>query len=661
MKRIHRLLIANRGEIARRIQRSARALGIETVAVYSEADHNALHVREADQAICLGGATASQSYLNRDALLAAMRDTGADALHPGYGFLSEDANFAEAVIDAGFIWVGPPPEAMRSMASKAAAKQTLEPRGVPMIPGYHGDDQSDERLLAEAETIGFPLLVKASAGGGGKGMRVVERLDQVADALASARREARNAFGDDRLLLERYLVNPRHVEVQVMADQHGAVWSLFERDCSLQRRHQKVVEEAPAPALDDDTRTAMWKAAEIAAASIGYVGAGTVEYIVDASGDFFFLEMNTRLQVEHPVTECITGLDLVALQLRVAEGESLPAERPAEPVGHAFEVRLYAEDPEQDFRPTTGMLSQVVWPQGPGVRVDTGVESGSEISPFYDPMLAKLIVHGADRREALARLNRALADTRLAGLTTNLNFLRRLCAAPDLAEFTIHTHWIETHRDQWETRAEQPACWSALAASAIQHTLDSGHADPWQKLSGWRRFQQRRWLYNRSETEQCVVTEHQGVWQAHCGTETLTLSDVTVESLGAGHYRVHGRAGQRRRQLDAWPQAGGIEVDDGHSRWLQLWWQAEAAHEDGAGGDGLVKALMPGTVTAIHQTTGTRVKRGDKILSMEAMKMETTLTAPTDGTLVQCSLSVGDRVDDGQVVFVVEADEEDAA
>jgi 3-methylcrotonyl-CoA carboxylase alpha subunit len=661
MRRIHRLLIANRGEIARRIQCSARALGIETVAVYSDADRNALHVREADQALCLGGATASQSYLNREALLAALRDTGADALHPGYGFLSEDADFAEAVEAAGIIWVGPPPKAMRAMASKAAAKQTLEPRGVPMIPGYHGDDQGDARLLAEAEGIGFPLLVKASAGGGGKGMRVVEQLDQVADALASARREASNAFGDDRLLLERYLVNPRHVEVQIMADSQGSVWSLFERDCSLQRRHQKVVEEAPAPALAEDTRQAMWQAAEVAASSIGYVGAGTVEYIVDASGDFFFLEMNTRLQVEHPVTECITGLDLVALQLRIAEGEPLPAVRPTQPAGHAFEVRLYAEDPDQAFRPTSGTLSHVVWPQGPGVRIDTGIESGSEVSPFYDPMLAKLIVHGASRNEALARLNRALAETRLVGLTTNLNFLRRLCAAQDVAEFNIHTHWIEAHRPLWQSQPEQPACWSALAASAIQDHLNAGHADPWQRLSGWRRFQQKRWIYNRSETEQCVVTGHQGVWQAHCGSETLTLSDVHVEHRGQGHYRLHSRTAQHRRQLDVWPDGTGIEVDDGHSRWHQIWWQAEAAHEDGSGGDGQVRALMPGTVTAIHQTAGKRVKRGDKILSMEAMKMETTLTAPLDGTLVQCSLSVGDRVEDGQLVFVVEPDEEAAA
>lgn len=661
MKRIHRLLIANRGEIARRIQRSARALGIETVAVYSDADRNALHVREADQAICLGGATASQSYLNRDALLAAVRETGADAVHPGYGFLSEDADFAEAVTEAGIAWVGPPPAAMRAMASKAAAKQTLEPRGVPMIPGYHGDDQSDVRLLEEAERIGFPLLVKASAGGGGKGMRVVEKLELVADALESARREARNAFGDDRLLLERYLVNPRHVEVQIMADTQGNVWSLFERDCSLQRRHQKVVEEAPAPALNDDTRKAMWQAAEVAASSIGYVGAGTVEYIVDASGDFFFLEMNTRLQVEHPVTECITGLDLVALQLRIAEGESLPEERPATPKGHAFEVRLYAEDPDQDFRPTTGTLSHVVWPQGPGVRIDTGIESGSEVSPFYDPMLAKLIVHGATRDEALARLNRALAETRLVGLTTNLNFLRRLCAATDVADFNIHTHWIEANRDLWQHQPNQHACWSALAASVVQNHQDAGHTDPWHRLSGWRRFQQRRWLYNRSETEQCVVTEHQGIWQAHCASETLTLSDVTVEHLGGEHYRLQGREGQHRCQLDAWPDAAGIEVDDGHSRWHQVWWQAEAAHEEGQGGDGQVKALMPGTVTAVHQEAGATVKRGDKILSMEAMKMETTLTAPLDGILVQCSLAVGDRVEDGQVLFVVDPEEEAAA
>ncbi len=657
MTAIRRLLIANRGEIAVRIIRTARELGIETVAVYSEADHQALHVREADLAVCIGAPPAGQSYLNTQALLEAISDTDADALHPGYGFLSEDAEFAQKVMDAGCIWVGPPPSAMRAMASKAAAKQTLEPKGVPMIPGYHGDDQSDDTLIAKAQHIGFPLLVKASAGGGGKGMRVVHSNNDLPDAIASARREAKNAFGDDRLLLERYLVKPRHVEVQIIADQHGRVRHLFERDCSLQRRHQKVVEEAPAPNLPQATREAMWQAAVTAAKSIGYVGAGTVEFILDASGDFFFLEMNTRLQVEHPVTEFITGLDLVAWQLRVAAGEPLTFEKPEQPLGHAFEVRLYAEDPDQQFRPTTGHLKDVLWPRGRGIRIDSGVEAGAEVSPFYDPMLAKLIVHGHSRAEALARLNRALADVRLAGLATNLNFLRRLCQATDLADFKVHTHWIEDNEIHWQSQADAKACWGALAVSVAQTHRAGTSSDPWQRLTGWRRFQQRRWLYSLSEKDQCVVTEQQGHWQARCGSQSLSLHDVQWQEFEQGRGRLTARHANKRIKLDAWISGTGIEFDDGHSRQALTWWRAEQAHEEQSGGDGRVTALMPGTVTALHAEVGTHVTKGDKILSMEAMKMETTLTAPISGTLSQSSLQVGDRVQDGQLVFLIETED----
>jgi len=654
---IRRLLIANRGEIAVRIIRTARELGIETVAVYSEADHQALHVREADRAVCLGAPPASQSYLNTEALLAAIADSEADALHPGYGFLSEDADFAQQVIDAGCIWVGPPPSAMRSMASKAAAKQTLEPRGVPMIPGYHGDDQSDNTLIAKAQSIGFPLLVKASAGGGGKGMRVVHGNDDLPDAISAARREAKNAFGDDRLLLERYLVKPRHVEVQVIADQHGNVEHLFERDCSLQRRHQKVVEEAPAPEMSQSTREAMWDAAVTCAESIGYVGAGTVEFILDASGEFFFLEMNTRLQVEHPVTECITGLDLVAWQLRVAAGEPLALDKPDKPKGHAFEVRLYAEDPDQQFRPTTGHLKDVLWPKGVGTRVDAGIDANTEVSPFYDPMLAKLIVHGDTREEALARLNRALADVRLAGLATNLNFLRRLCRADDLATFKVHTHWIEDHAELWQGGQDSPACWAALTASLAQQHRARDNRDPWQRFTGWRRFQQRRWLYSLSETEACIVTEHQGHWQARCGNQSLSLYDVSWSEYDHGRGRLTARHDNDRVKLDAWVSDTGIELDNGRARQALTWWRAEQAHEEQAS-DGRVTALMPGTVTALHVEAGARVEKGDKVLSMEAMKMETTLTAPVSGTLTQSSLQVGDRVQDGQVLFVIDAEDE---
>ena len=442
MKPIKRLLIANRGEIAVRIMRSARELGIETVAVYSEADRQALHVREADQAICLGAPPAAQSYLNTEALLSALEETGADAVHPGYGFLSEDADFAELVIKAGYIWVGPPPEAMRAMASKAAAKQTLEPKGVPMIPGYHGSDQSDERLIQEAKQVGFPLLVKASAGGGGKGMKVVSRAEELADAIASARREAKSAFGDDRLLLERYLTNPRHVEVQVLADHYGRAIHLFERDCSLQRRHQKVLEEAPSPAIDTETRARIGATCAEAVARIGYRGAGTIEFLYE-DGEFYFIEMNTRLQVEHPVTEAVFGVDLVREQLRVAAGQPLSFSQDELQVGgHAIEVRINAERLPK-FTPCPGTVATYHAPGGLGVRMDSALYSGYTIPPYYDSLIAKLIVHGRDRPEALARLRRALGELIIDGVDSSVPLFHALLEQPDVLSGEYNIHWLE--------------------------------------------------------------------------------------------------------------------------------------------------------------------------------------------------------------------------
>jgi 3-methylcrotonyl-CoA carboxylase alpha subunit len=429
---IRTLLVANRGEIACRIFSTARGMGIRTVAVYSEADANAAHVRAADEAHLLGPAPARESYLRIDRILAAAKASGADAIHPGYGFLSENAEFAEAVAAAGMIFVGPPASAIRAMGSKSAAKALMETAGVPLVPGYHGEDQDPELLAREAVRIGFPVLIKASAGGGGKGMKVVERAEDFAATLASAKREAASSFGDDRVLIERYLTRPRHIEVQVFADTHGETVHLFERDCSVQRRHQKVIEEAPAPGMSAERRAAMGKAAVEAARAVGYVGAGTVEFIAEGD-DFFFMEMNTRLQVEHPVTEAITGQDLVEWQIRVARGEALPCRQEDLVItGHAVEARLYAEDAMRDFLPQTGRLEHLVFPAG--LRADAGVASGDVVSHHYDPMIAKLIAHGATREEALGRLADGLAATEVMGLVTNRGFLERILRHPEFAE-----------------------------------------------------------------------------------------------------------------------------------------------------------------------------------------------------------------------------------
>src|SRR6266568_3495031 len=434
-----KILIANRGEIACRIIRTARRMGIATVAVYSEADAGALHVAIADEARLIGPPPARESYLDIAAVIAAARDSGAAAVHPGYGFLSENAEFAEACAEAGLVFIGPPPEAIRAMGSKAAAKALMEAHGVPVVPGYHGAEQDDGRLVAEAERIGFPVMIKASAGGGGRGMRIVGAAGEFAAALDGARREAVGAFGDDRMLIERYLAAPRHIEVQVFGDTHGNAVHLFERDCSIQRRHQKIVEEAPAPGLDPARRAAMGKAALAAARAVGYVGAGTVEFIVPTDKQsrdaFYFMEMNTRIQVEHPVTEAVTGVDLVEWQLRIAAGEPLALRhKEIARSGHAIEVRLYAENPARDFLPAIGTVRALHLPEGEGVRVDSGVREGDRVSPFYDPMIAKLIAWGEDRATARARLLRALADTALFGVTTNLAFLARVVADPDFAE-----------------------------------------------------------------------------------------------------------------------------------------------------------------------------------------------------------------------------------
>ncbi|MEO8123461.1 MAG: acetyl/propionyl/methylcrotonyl-CoA carboxylase subunit alpha, partial [Burkholderiales bacterium] len=440
-----KILIANRGEIACRVIKTARNMGVATVAVYSEADANARHVRMADEAVLIGPPAASESYLVGERILEVAKQTGAEAIHPGYGFLSENAEFAEACEKAGIVFIGPPASAIRAMGLKSASKALMEKAGVPLTPGYHGDNQDSSFLAKQAEAIGYPVLIKASAGGGGKGMRRVDAAADFEAALVSCKREARNSFGDDDVLVEKYILQPRHIEIQVFGDTHGNCVYLFERDCSVQRRHQKVLEEAPAPGMTPDRRAAMGQAAVDAAKAVGYVGAGTVEFIATQDGGFYFMEMNTRLQVEHPVTEMITGLDLVEWQLRVASGEPLPLrQEQLEINGHALEARIYAEDPDRGFLPSTGRLVHLSPPpETDHVRVDTGVEQGDEITPYYDPMIAKLIVWGADRRQALARMRQALAQYRIVGVSNNVDFLARLVAVPSFANAQLDTSLIE--------------------------------------------------------------------------------------------------------------------------------------------------------------------------------------------------------------------------
>src|SRR5450830_13678 len=494
-----KILIANRGEIACRVAETARKLGIKTVAVYSEADAQAKHVTACDEAVLIGPAPAKESYLLGDKIIAVALETGAQAIHPGYGFLSENAGFAEACARAGLVFIGPPASAIQAMGSKSAAKSLMDQAGVPLVPGYHGDDQDPDLLQNEADRIGYPALLKASAGGGGKGMRIVEKSEDFKAALASCKREASNSFGDDKVLVERYLTRPRHIEIQVFADSHGECVYLFERDCSVQRRHQKVLEEAPAPGMSAERRAAMGEAAVAAAKAVGYVGAGTVEFIANQDGSFYFMEMNTRLQVEHPVTEMITGLDLVEWQLRVAFGEHLPLRQEQLQLnGHAIEARVYAENPEKGFLPSIGTLRHMQSPSAvtfelggtlvpAAVRIDSGVREGDAISPFYDPMIAKLIVWGADRREALARMAQALSDYQIVGLATNIAFLKRLVLGQAFSSADLDTGLIERNHDALFPAAQAaPAGALALAAEALLKAEQKQGDDPWSQTNGWR-------------------------------------------------------------------------------------------------------------------------------------------------------------------------------
>ena len=665
---MRRILIANRGEIARRIIRTARLMGIETVAVYSDADANAPHVREATLAVHIGPAPATESYLRADKIIEAALKTGSDAIHPGYGFLSENAAFADACLGAGLIFIGPGADAIRAMGLKDGAKRLMRQAGVPIVPGYQGDDQSLDRLQRSANAIGYPILIKAVAGGGGKGMRRVDDADSFADALLAAKREAARAFGNDSVLIEKYLTQPRHVEVQVFADTHGNVVHLFERDCSLQRRHQKVVEEAPAPGLPDAIRKAMGDAAVKAAKAINYVGAGTVEFILDVSegiekAPFYFMEMNTRLQVEHPVTEFITGYDLVEWQIRVARGEPLPAKQKDIRIhGHAVEVRLYAEDAEGGFLPSTGRLERLHLPVAQaGVRVDSGVEEGQEITVHYDPMIAKLIAHGTDRTVAIDRLVNALDATIAVGPKTNRGFLARLIGHPAFRAEEIDTGFIERHMGDLAPIIDVPDRLLALAAlAAATPRAAPDMSSPWTALRSWRLnlpYRQSVDLFLPDNTKRTVTLTRTAEGMISVGglDEPLLASpawrdDYRFEVDFSGSLA---RATVLAHEHSLEVRVGGLTFHFGL--------RDNAEGDKGAlPRDGKLMAPMPGKVLGIFVKPGQSVEAGDRLLVLEAMKMEHRLTAPAAGTVKAVHIGENDQVPEGRLLIELDVEQASA-
>ena len=659
----NKILIANRGEIACRVAATARRMGVRTVAVYSDVDADAKHVLACDEAVHIGAAPPKESYLRGDRVIAAALATGAQAIHPGYGFLSENAAFAQACADAGLVFIGPPPSAIKAMGLKAEAKQLMDKAGVPLVPGYHGADQDPALLKREADRIGYPVLIKASAGGGGKGMRTVVSADAFDAALASCQREALNSFGDDAVLVERYVTRPRHIEIQVFGDTQGHFVYLFERDCSVQRRHQKVLEEAPAPGISAARRREMGAAAVAAAQAVGYVGAGTVEFIAEPTADgdlrFYFMEMNTRLQVEHPVTEAITGLDLVEWQLRVAAGEPLPMTQDELRIdGHAIEARICAENPDAQFLPATGRLEVYRTPHSASferadVRFDAGVREGDEISPHYDPMIAKLIVWGANREQALARLDAALAQTHIVGLHTNVAFLRRVVRSASFASADLDTALIERERavlfNAEALPLEVAAAGVVAQALAAEQVLES--ADPWSRRDGWRLHGSALRRFDiEAHGEHHVFTLERNRVSAQGGTQTLVLGaqrwPFAATPRGANRHDV--MLGARRWALTVYatgeqfsvfaPEASAVvrEIDPiAHAG------DGSVAHE------GRLSAPMPGKVVAFLALPGQAVSKGQPLAVMEAMKMEHTITAPRDGIVEELLYAVGDQVGEG--------------
>ncbi|MER9417105.1 acetyl/propionyl/methylcrotonyl-CoA carboxylase subunit alpha [Mesorhizobium sp. M0306] len=642
-----KILIANRGEIACRVIRTARSMGVRSVAVYSDADAHALHVEMADEAMHIGASPANESYLRGDKIIAAALAAGAEAIHPGYGFLSENPEFVDQVAAAGLIFIGPSAASIRAMGLKDAAKRLMEKAGVPVVPGYHGEAQEIVLLASKAREIGYPVLIKARAGGGGKGMRRVEHPDDFSEALSGARREAKAAFGDDRVLVEKYVDKPRHIEVQVFGDNFGNAVHLHERDCSAQRRHQKVIEEAPAPGMTPALRKAMTEAAVKAAKAIHYSGAGTIEFIVDASQGlkadrFWFMEMNTRLQVEHPVTEMVTGIDLVEWQLRVASGEKLPKMQSEIALsGHAFEARIYAEDAARGFLPATGTLHHLKFPQpapeGATMRIETGVRAGDAISPFYDPMIAKLIVHGKDRRAALTALGAALSQTEIAGSTVNTGFLAALAADADFAAGDVDTGLIARH--QQALTAVPPPSGETIAAAALAASGASdlpSSDDPWSSLAGYAHFHAvaRRTLLKFGEQE--IVAR---VSVRPDGRFEVVL-DAPYESVNSHDLRAAPR-------LARWP--GHVTVFDGAIGYGFAVPDPLARADEAAAASGSLRAPMPGLVKLVRAAKGESVIKGQPLLILEAMKMEHTIAAPHDGVIAEIAAE-GAQVTDGTVL-----------
>ena len=657
---IRRLLIANRGEIACRIIDTAQKMGLHTIAVYSEADRRARHVRLADEAIFIGAADAASSYLNQDTLLRAMRDSRADALHPGYGFLSENPDFADAIRKAGFIFVGPPAKAIRAMGLKDKAKRLMADAGVPVVPGYDGADQDPNTLAENAKEIGYPVLIKARAGGGGKGMRKVDSPDAFAALLDSAVREAVSAFGDGHVIIEKYISSPRHIEVQLLSDRHGTHLHLFERDCSVQRRHQKVIEEAPAPHMPDEVRTAMTRAAVTAAKAIDYEGAGTVEFIADGSGTltpdgFWFMEMNTRLQVEHAVTERVTGLDLVALQLRVAAGEPLLLKQSDIQLnGHAVEARIYAEDPANDFLPSPGQIDELMFPESEGLRTDTGVDSGDEVSGYYDPMVAKMIATGTDRQEALQQLAGGLGRTCLIGMTSNLSFLSRLCQHDAIKDGQMTTSFVDQNLEYLTDQSLPP---DAVLAATGMSQLQADTA-----LPGWRHW---------GAGNLPVLLE------AKAG---LIRLDLQIQSADDITLKIEGRSVSYAvlrctvHKLTSWQLDGPngqvtvytftkgqtIWASDGADTWVfHLAHRIKQDTEEQS--DGIIRAQMSATVSQINAQDGDKVTAGDRLIVLEAMKMEQPVLAPADGQIEKIAVNKGESVSTGQILCRFVQQNEDLA
>jgi 3-methylcrotonyl-CoA carboxylase alpha subunit len=661
-----KILIANRGEIACRVAATARRMGVRTVAVYSDADANAKHVLACDEAVHIGASSPKESYLRGDRIIEAAKACGAQAVHPGYGFLSENEDFAQACADAGLVFIGPPPSAIKAMGLKAESKQLMDKAGVPLVPGYHGAGQDPSMLRREADRIGYPVLIKASAGGGGKGMRIVTKTEEFDAALASCKREAINSFGDDAVLIERYVTRPRHIEIQVFGDTHGNCVYLFERDCSVQRRHQKVLEEAPAPGITEARRAEMGAAAVAAAKAVGYVGAGTVEFIAEPtpSGDlrFFFMEMNTRLQVEHPVTEAITGLDLVEWQLRVASGEPLPLQQHELRIhGHAIEARICAENPDAQFLPATGRLDVYRTPvdavsfERGNLRLDAGVRESDVISPYYDSMIAKLIVWGADREQALARLDAALAQTHIVGLHTNVAFLRRVVASKSFANADLDTALIERERAVLFDAPPLPI--EVAAAGVVAHALAAEQAmesaDPWSRRDGWR--------LHGSATRRFDIeaqgTHHNFMLERSAGVQTLVLGaqrwalatrlriDEDGATRSANVYDVS--VAERRYSLTVYSTGERFSVFAPEGSAVVDEFDPIAHSGDGAHEAGGLTAPMPGKVIAFLAKAGDVVTQGQPLAVMEAMKMEHTIAAPRDGTIEEILYAVGDQVSEG--------------